>query len=71
VSTEPAAAQLAALALHNAVPTIFQNREFAAAGGLISADLPVVQSTKFELVIWCFCQRIIDDATPCAQNYYS
>jgi putative tryptophan/tyrosine transport system substrate-binding protein len=28
--------QLAALALHHAVPTIYQNREFAAAGGLIS-----------------------------------
>jgi ABC-type uncharacterized transport system substrate-binding protein len=28
--------QLAALALHHAVPTIFQNREFAAAGGLMA-----------------------------------
>jgi hypothetical protein len=29
--------QLAALALRHAVPTIYQNREFAAAGGLMSS----------------------------------
>ena len=28
--------QLAALAVHHAVPTIFQDREFAVAGGLLS-----------------------------------
>src|SRR6516162_1867071 len=70
------AEQLAALTVHHAVPTIFQRRAFAAAGGLMSYggsteesyrqagvytgrilkgekpdDLPVVQSTKVELII--------------------
>jgi ABC-type uncharacterized transport system substrate-binding protein len=70
------AAQLGALALRHSVPAIYQFREFAAAGGLMSyggdardsyrlagvytgrilkgekpADLPVVQSTKVELII--------------------
>jgi putative ABC transport system substrate-binding protein len=69
-------AQIAALALRHALPALYQIREFAAAGGLISygpsqaepyrqagvyagrvlrgqkpADLPVVQSTRIEMVI--------------------
>jgi putative ABC transport system substrate-binding protein len=69
-------AQIAALALRHGVPAMYQWREFAASGGLISygpnqtepyrqagiyagrilkgqkpADLPVVQSTKIEMVI--------------------
>jgi putative ABC transport system substrate-binding protein len=68
--------QLAALTVRHAMPTIFQDRAFAAAGGLMSyggstrdsyrqagvytgrilkgekpGDLPVVQSTKVELII--------------------
>jgi putative tryptophan/tyrosine transport system substrate-binding protein len=68
--------QLAALTVHHAMPTVFQYREFTAAGGLMSygtsltetyrqvgayvgrilkgeksADLPVQQATKVELII--------------------
>lgn len=69
-------AQIAALGIRHALPTIFQTPEFAAAGGLMSygssntdayhqvgvytgrvlkgekpGDLPVVQSTKIELIV--------------------
>jgi putative ABC transport system substrate-binding protein len=68
--------QIAALAMRHGVPTIYQYRAFAAAGGLMSyggsftepfrqtgvytgrilkgekpADLPIIQSTKVELII--------------------
>jgi putative tryptophan/tyrosine transport system substrate-binding protein len=68
------AEQLGALALRHGVPAIYQFREFATGGGLVSyggrftdsyrqvgvytglkgekpADLPVVQSTKVELIL--------------------
>jgi putative ABC transport system substrate-binding protein len=82
-------AQIAALALRHALPAIYQWREFAAAGGLISygpnqtepyrqagvyagrvlkgqkpADLPVVQSTKIEMVINLRTARAIDVVLP-------
>ena len=69
-------AQLVALSLRHAIPTIFPSRDFAEAGGLMSygadqratfhqagiyagrilkgekpADLPVIQASKFEMVI--------------------
>ena len=48
--------QLAQLALHYAVPTIFMYRDFVAAGGLMSfggsfANLPVQQATRIETLL--------------------
>jgi putative ABC transport system substrate-binding protein len=81
--------QLAALATRHAVPAIYNVREYAQAGGLISygtslteiyrqlgvytvsllkganpADLPVVRSTKFELVINMATARVLKLEVP-------
>jgi putative ABC transport system substrate-binding protein len=81
--------QIVTLANHYAVPAIYQQREFAVAGGLISygtslpevyrlvgvyvgrilrgekaSELPVMQSTKFELVINMKTAKAINVAVP-------
>ena len=43
--------QLAALALHHAVPTIYQNRDFAVAGGLLSYGATLGRHTAWPAII--------------------
>jgi len=81
--------QIAALAIHHTLPTIFYSRDFAAAGGLMTygpsitdgyrhvgiyvgrilkgeqpGDLPVQQSSKFELVINSTIARVLGLEVP-------
>jgi putative tryptophan/tyrosine transport system substrate-binding protein len=52
--------QLAALALHHAVPTIFQNREFAAVGGLMSYG----DSTEAHRLVGAYAGRVLKGDKP-------
>jgi putative ABC transport system substrate-binding protein len=53
--------QLAALALRSAVPTIFQNREFAAAGGLMSYGSSLTESFR---LVGVYTGRILKGEKP-------
>ena len=61
-------AQLVNLASRHALPAIYSNRDFTEIGGLMSyarpADLPVVQSTKFELLINASTARMLGLTVP-------
>jgi len=61
-------AQLVNLASRHALPAIYSNRDFTEIGGLMSyarpADLPVVQSTKFELFINASTARMLGLTVP-------